>query len=60
MLNESMRFRSLSRLILIVPILVAMMLNGCASENLSVDEKIPVAGETTPHHDTGPRGGWGW
>jgi hypothetical protein len=38
------------------------LIAGCADEplKLSTSDHAPVAGESTPPPQTGPRGGWAW
>lgn len=53
---------NVTQLIRFILIFVACAFAGCADEplKLSTTNRAPVAGESTPPPQTGPRGGWAW
>jgi hypothetical protein len=54
---------NVTQLIRFILIFACVLIAGCASEDplkLSSGDHTPVAGESTPPPQTGPRGGWAW
>lgn len=53
---------NVTQLLRFILIFVAYAVAGCADEplKLSTSNHAPVAGESTPPPQTGPRGGWAW